>query len=109
MFVGPVQVKCTTPTFQVLALRTRYKVQAILEMLFVGLLQVSRHYLNLVEVPIKCKLLEAGTGGSHSQLDSGSNLPDILLASEHLGVGPHASFGWRYSVKTQLEAFTIEC
>ena len=78
-------------------------------MLFVGLLQVSRHYLNLVEVPIKCKLLEAGTGGSHSQLDSGSNLPDILLASEHLGVGPYASFGWRYSVKTQLEAFTIEC
>ena len=48
-------------------------------MLFVGRLQVSRRYLNLLEVPIKCKLLEAGTGGTlRSQLDSAVSQPRHL-------------------------------
>ena len=57
-----------------LSLQTRYKVQAVLEILFVVLLQVSRHYLNLLEVPIKCKLhnWEQEQGGRQSQLDQAS-------------------------------------
>ena len=82
-------------------------------MLFVGRLQVSRRYLNLLEVPIKCKLLEAGTGGTlRSQLDSPVSQPRhpaCLVPCLYLGPHWNHTF-WPFSILCHLSPiFSFSC